>query len=58
MIQWTHEAFRDLPVNEEQGWLTLKSLPALEFNDFPSVPHQKSILALSKMQSSSKQFFL
>ena len=58
--QWSTGYARSLgtgPVNEELHSMTFKPLPAIESNDFSSVPHQKGILALSKMQSSSKQFF-
>lgn len=53
-----HEAFRDLPVSDDQDIISLKFLPALELSDSPSVPHQKSILALSKAQSAWSHFFL
>lgn len=52
-----HEAFRDWPDSDDLDIITLKSLPAIGLSDSPSVPHQKSISALSKVQSAWSLFF-
>ena len=51
-----HEAFRDLPVSDDQDIISLKFLPALELSDSPSVP-QKHFSSVESTISLESFFF-